>query len=147
MEPDTVDLLQTSQLKPLGVEDQGIMIKYTNSIVFPERSSESPSSLLRLPRRIAPFPHLLHIGILFGYRKKEPLELLIKAVQDGRPAPDHLTSAAASIGMPADKIQMTLMVCPSEAWDIHVANLQRFIYPMITIAAKARERKSQRTSD
>ena len=42
------------------------MIKYTNSIIFPERSSQSPSSLLSLPRRIALFPHLLHIGLLFG---------------------------------------------------------------------------------
>ena len=77
----------------------------------------------------------------------EPLELLIKAFQEARPAPDHLTSAAASIGMPVDKIQMTLMVCPSEAWDIHVANLQRFIYPMIMIKAKARERKNQNATD
>ncbi|KAG7004465.1 hypothetical protein G7Y79_00025g057510 [Physcia stellaris] len=147
MDPDTVDLLQTSQLKPLSVEDQGIMIKYTNSIVFPERTSESPSSLLRLSRRIAPFPHLQHIGILFGYRKKEPLELLIEAVQEGRPAPDHLPSAVASMGVPVDKIQVTLMVWPSNSWDMHVADLQRVIYPVIRIAAKARGRKSQPTSD
>ena len=147
MDPDTADLLQTSQLKPLSVEDQGIMIKYTNSIVIPERTSESPSSLLRLPRRVAPFPHLVHIGILFGYRKGESLELLIEAVQEGRPAPDHLTSAVASMGVPVDKIQVTLMVCPSKAWDMHIADLQRVIYPVIRIAAKARERKSQRASD
>ena len=147
MEPDTVDLLRTSQLKPLSIKDQGIMIKYTNSIIFTERSSQSPSSFLSLPRRIAPFPHLLHIGFLFGYRKKEPLELLIKAVQECRPAPDHLRSALASIGTPVDKLQMIVMVCPTDAWDIHVANLQRFIYPMIMIAAKARKRKSQQTPD
>ena len=146
MDPDTADLLRTTQLKPLSVEDQRMMIKYTTSIIFLERSSQSPSSFLSLPRRIAPLPHLLHIGFIFGYRKKEPLERLIGAVQKGISAPDHLKSALASIGVPADKIQMTIMACPTGALDIHIANLQRFIYPMIMISAKARERKTQQIS-
>ena len=146
MEPETVDLLRRSQLKPLSVEDQQVAVQYTTSIIFLERSSQSPSLFPSLPRRIAPFPHLLHIGFLFGYRKKEPLELLIRAVQEGRPAPDHFTSALASIGMPVDKLQIAVMACPTEAWGMHVANLQRFIYPMIKIAAKAREERSKQRS-
>ena len=70
MEPDTVDLLRTSQLKPPSVEYQGIMINYITSIIFLERSSQSPSSFLAIPRRITPFPHLLHIGLFLATTTK-----------------------------------------------------------------------------
>ena len=96
-------------------KDQGILIKYTTSIIFSERSPQSPGSFLSLPRRIAPFPHLLHIGFLFGYRKRESLEMLVQAVQEGRPVPNHLRNGLALIGMPVDGIQMAAIVCPKEA--------------------------------
>ena len=142
MSPETADLLRTFQLKSLSVENQKTMIKYTTFIVLSERSSQSPSSFLALSRRIAPFPRLIHIGFLFGYRKNEPLELLISAVQKSRPAPDHLRNALASLELSVDKFQMAVMTCPPQAWELHVANMQRFIYPVITIAAKARAKRA-----
>ncbi len=141
MDPFQAEKLQNLQITRLSAEDQEAALKYILSVVFLVWINESPSSFLRLPRRVSAFRRLAYLGHCFGYRKGESIDRITEAMLNARTAPSHFVDALASIGCPVDDIQIQVLTYPGSAWTYHEAALRSRVYPVFEVIARAKAKR------
>ena len=125
--------LQEQSLTCLSFEDQQIASQHINAIILIQNNLQSPSPFILLPDRLAGFPHLRSLRFFFGGREGDPLAWILEATQHKMETPDHFINVLTTIGVPAEKLDLGILISPDTKWDSHEHQLKKYVYPMLRI--------------
>lgn len=133
--------LQEQSLTCLSFEDQQIASKHITAIILTLYSLYSPSPFILLPDLLAGFSHLRSLRFLFGGHGDYPPAWKLEAAQHKIEPPDHFISVLTTIGVPADKLDLGILIGPGTKWGSHAHQLKKYIYPMLRVWATMKAEK------
>ena len=136
MEPCQATSMQHSQFTFLSVENQQIAVNYISSIIFIISDLSSPSSFFTLSNRVPRFPRLVRLDHIFGFRHGEDVDLIVGGARDRRPVWSHFVEILALCGVPAERLDIGIMIRPETTWDHPEGWLKQDTYPVLRSTAK-----------
>ena len=144
LEPDQAMTIQKSQLPFLTQETQQIAVQRIKSIIFIISNPSPPSSFLTLSSCISKFRHLKQLDQMFGYRRGEPADFLVRAYKCRRRAWEHFIDVMALSGVRTEGLDVVVLICTGATWEGVEGAIRSQVYLVLIVTCDLNARSGSK---